>query len=273
MHRARRPDCPSALLVPAQPQPAPLARYYLFVLSGAFRPLHCHLKVIPFIYFVDTVLKPNEIPFALTLQQISHYAALTPAGDVADRLNVITLLECRHSQNYMTMPQATLPGTNASASTSPGDRNEDGDFLIDLYSYEKPRSGHGRIGLFPFLNPLPRSACSMTTKPDPVPVIVTDTSFKQAVLDSILPVLLDMWTPWSQASLALASVMEELASELAGKVKVAKINIEDNTATAVEFGVRSIPTILIFKDGQVVHVMAGPQSKAAILEKLKAVIG
>jgi len=113
----------------------------------------------------------------------------------------------------------------------------------------------------------------MTTKPDPVPVIVTDTSFKQEVLDSILPVLLDMWTPWSQASLALASVMEELASELAGKVKVAKINIEDNTATAVEFGVRSIPTILIFKDGQVVHVMAGPQSKAAILEKLKAVIG
>jgi thioredoxin 1 len=113
----------------------------------------------------------------------------------------------------------------------------------------------------------------MTTKPDAVPVIVTDATFRTMVMESLLPVLLDMWAPWSQLSLELAPVLDQIASELAGKVKVAKLDIDDNPNTAVDFGVRSIPTIIIFKDGVAIERLAGPQSKAALLDKLKAVTG
>jgi hypothetical protein len=85
------------------PSPCPQLLPGSFVGRGVFRPLGCNLEVILFIHFVGAVLKPDQIPFVFPLQQISDYTAPAPIGDVANRLNVITRLECRHRQNYMTV--------------------------------------------------------------------------------------------------------------------------------------------------------------------------
>jgi len=84
-----------------------------------------------------------------------------------------------------------------------------------------------------------------------------------------VPVLLDLWAPWCGPCLSLAPAIEQLASELAGKVKVAKLNIDESPSTAARFGVRSIPTMLVFKDGREVDRLVGLQSKSAILARLR----
>jgi len=84
-----------------------------------------------------------------------------------------------------------------------------------------------------------------------------------------MPVLVDLWAPWCGPCLSLAPAIEQIASDLAGKVKVAKLNIDDNPATAARFGVRSIPTMLVFKNGREVDRLVGLQSKSAILARLR----
>jgi len=88
-----------------------------------------------------------------------------------------------------------------------------------------------------------------------------------------VPVLLDLWAPWCGPCLSLAPAIEQLASELAGKVKVAKLNIDESPSTAARFGVRSIPTMLVFKDGREVDRLVGLQSKSAILARLRRFTG
>ena len=105
------------------------------------------------------------------------------------------------------------------------------------------------------------------------PVSVTDATFAAEVERSPVPVLLDLWAPWCGPCLSLAPAIEQLASELAGKVKVAKLNIDESPSTAARFGVRSIPTMLVFKDGREVDRLVGLQSKSAILARLRRFTG
>ena len=100
------------------------------------------------------------------------------------------------------------------------------------------------------------------------PVAVTDATFADEVEKSALPVLLDCWAPWCGPCRMLGPIIDQLATELDGRVKVAKLNVDESTQTAMKFGIMSIPTMLIFKDGQVVDKMVGVQPKASIEARL-----
>src|SRR5438067_2271901 len=96
------------------------------------------------------------------------------------------------------------------------------------------------------------------------PLSVTDATFQAEVERSTLPVLLDMWAPWCGPCRMVAPVLEELASELAGRVRIAKLNVDENPATASRFEARSIPTLLLLKDGREIDRIVGAQPKAEI---------
>ncbi len=91
--------------------------------------------------------------------------------------------------------------------------------------------------------------------------ILTADSFGKEVLESQTPTLVDFWAEWCGPCKMLAPVLDELATEYAGKVTIAKVNIDDHPAIAAQYGVRAIPTLLVFKGGQVVEQMVGARSK------------
>ena len=92
-------------------------------------------------------------------------------------------------------------------------------------------------------------------------ITFTDQNFKQEVLDSKTPVLVDFWAEWCQPCRIVSPIVEELAKEYEGKLKVGKLNVDENGHTSQHYGIMSIPSLLIFKDGQVVKQMVGAQSK------------
>ena len=100
------------------------------------------------------------------------------------------------------------------------------------------------------------------------PVSITDASFPAEVEDSSVPVLVDMWAPWCGPCRMIAPVVDQLASELAGRVRVAKMNVDENPVTANRFNVRSIPSLLVFKGGREVDRIVGLQPKSEIQRRL-----
>jgi thioredoxin 2 len=104
------------------------------------------------------------------------------------------------------------------------------------------------------------------------PVVVTDASFATEVERSPLPVLVDAWAPWCGPCRVVAPAVDALAAELAGRVRVAKLNVDDNPQVAERFELRSIPTLLVFKGGREVDRMVGALPKAEIARRLERAI-
>ncbi|MFA5264059.1 MAG: thioredoxin [Opitutaceae bacterium] len=95
-------------------------------------------------------------------------------------------------------------------------------------------------------------------------------NFKTVISGATTPVLVDFWAPWCGPCKAIAPILDELAEELAGKLRIAKVNIDENDTLAAEYNVRAIPTMLLFKGGQIADQYVGMVAKAALKEKLVA---
>ena len=106
----------------------------------------------------------------------------------------------------------------------------------------------------------------------PKPAEVSDANFESEVLKSDVPVLVDFWAPWCGPCRMVAPIVEELADEYNGKVKFVKLNTDDNVATASKYGIRSIPTLLVFKGGQAVEQVIGFRPKSELKRTLDKVL-
>jgi len=104
-------------------------------------------------------------------------------------------------------------------------------------------------------------------------VTLSDANFVSEVLESDKPVLVDFWAVWCGPCRIIAPIIEELAVEFEGKAKIAKLDVDHNPQSAMQFGVRSIPTLLFFKDGQVVDQLIGTAPKKVLAAKLENLAG
>lgn len=98
---------------------------------------------------------------------------------------------------------------------------------------------------------------------------VTDSSFKQEVLESEVPVLVDFWAPWCGPCRMVAPVVEEIADQYKEKIKVVKVNTDENPNVASQYGIRSIPTLMIFKGGQRVEMVVGAVPKTTLANSIE----
>ena len=101
---------------------------------------------------------------------------------------------------------------------------------------------------------------------------INDSNFEEVVLKSDKPVLLDFWATWCGPCRAISPIVDELTGEFEGKAVIAKCNVDDSTELPIKFGVRNIPTILFFKDGELKDKVVGATNKATLVEKLNALL-
>lgn len=104
------------------------------------------------------------------------------------------------------------------------------------------------------------------------PVTITDRSFSQEVLSHPGAVLVDCWAPWCGPCKTVAPILDQLASEYSGRVKIGKLNVDENPTTASQYGIQSIPTMLIFKDGKKINQLVGALPKGQIEGHLKPLL-
>lgn len=100
------------------------------------------------------------------------------------------------------------------------------------------------------------------------PVVVNDANFENEVVKSNIPVLVDFWAVWCGPCKMIAPTIDEIAAEYDGKIKVAKMDVDSNPTTSMKYGVRSIPTLFIFKGGSVVEQMVGAVNKRHLVDKI-----
>ena len=105
-----------------------------------------------------------------------------------------------------------------------------------------------------------------------MPIAVTDASFDADVKQSDLPVIVDVWAEWCGPCKQIAPALEEIATEMQGRVTVAKLNIDENPTTPSQYGVRGIPTLMLFKDGEVAATKIGAMPKGKLVEWVESVI-
>ena len=106
-----------------------------------------------------------------------------------------------------------------------------------------------------------------------VEIQLTDATFEEQVVKSDVPVLVDFWAPWCGPCKMIAPIVEEIAGEYGEKLKVGKVNTDENQEIARQYGILSIPTILIFKNGEVAEKIIGAQSKKFFTDKIDAILG
>ncbi len=104
------------------------------------------------------------------------------------------------------------------------------------------------------------------------PISVTDATFSQEVLQSSIPVLVDFWAPWCAPCRMVAPVLEELAKDYAGRIKIAKLNTDENQQTAMQHRIQGIPTLLFVKNGQVVDQVVGAVPKPTLDSKIQQIL-
>lgn len=104
------------------------------------------------------------------------------------------------------------------------------------------------------------------------PISITDESFHAEVVESSLPVLVDFWAVWCGPCRMVAPIVDELADEYEGRVKVGKVDVDSEQKIAADYGIRSIPTLLIFKNGELAEQVVGAVPKKQLVEKLEAVL-
>ena len=103
-------------------------------------------------------------------------------------------------------------------------------------------------------------------------VTITDDNFEEEVIKSDKPVLIDFWAIWCGPCRIIAPIVEEMAKEYNGKVKIGKLDVDSNQQSSIKYGVRSIPTLLLFNNGEIKETIIGAVPKAQIVQKLEALI-
>ncbi|MBN2419816.1 MAG: thioredoxin [Deltaproteobacteria bacterium] len=101
---------------------------------------------------------------------------------------------------------------------------------------------------------------------------VSDDNFESEIINSELPSMVDFWAEWCGPCKKVGPVVEELAAEYKGKIKIAKMDVDSNRQTPTKFGIRNIPTLILFKGGEVVNTIVGAQPKTSIEEELKKLL-
>ena len=104
-------------------------------------------------------------------------------------------------------------------------------------------------------------------------VLINQDNWESEVVSSDKPVLVDFWAEWCGPCKAISPILDELSTELEGKLKIAKVNVDENPELASQFGVRSIPTLIVFQGGEAKEQMVGSMSKTALKEKIEPHLG
>lgn len=101
---------------------------------------------------------------------------------------------------------------------------------------------------------------------------VTDSSFNDEIINSSTPVLVDFWAPWCGPCKSIAPILEEISQEFDGKIKIAKLNVDDNPQTPTKYNVRGIPNLIFFKDGEVVEQIVGAVPKEQLVSAINKIV-